>query len=72
MYNFSAATLSIPELDAIISHCSGRVMDIIGDEGELRGELTDDEVEEQYEYWHNVKTACKEELDERIKQIFKP
>lgn len=68
MYNISAAGLSISELDAIISHCSDREIDYMEDQGDL----TDNEVEDIFEYWKNVKTACKEELDERIKQIFKP
>jgi len=68
MYNIIAAGLTTVELSAIILHCFERETDLMTDQ---RG-LTDDEVEDRYEYLQNIQTACKEELDERIKQIFKP
>lgn len=58
--------LSITDLSAIVCHCFERETDLMTDQ---RG-MTDDEVEEQYERLQNIQIACKEELDNRIKQIF--
>lgn len=66
MYNIKLQSFSITELSAIILHCFERETDLMTDQ---RG-MTDDEVEEKYEYLRNIQIACKEELDERIKQIF--
>lgn len=57
--------LTITDLNAIVSHCSDREIDLMED----HGDLTDDQASEEFDYWYKVKDLCKVELDKRIKAL---
>lgn len=57
--------LTITDLNAIVSHCSDREIDLMEDQGDM----TDDEASEEFDYWHNIKALSKVELDKRIKAL---